>query len=287
MKRSYNILLFCFLTLLFACEKEKETDNTEETTTTPVNELENLKLVQSHTEDDFKLEFYTSTGKLEQGYNHITVAIKDLNDKLLENPQVAWKTEMTMMSKKHGSPFSSLTQKEGSSTLLEGFIVFQMASNDSEYWEIEWTVTQNQHEHVFKTKVDILSQISIRTQVFTGTDGTKYVLSLASSPFSNVGANSIKAYLHKMETMYSFPIVNNYTIEIDPRMPAMGNHSSPNNVALTQVNGSNEYTGTVNFTMTGYWKINLLLKNNNAETIKGETITETTESSSIYFDTEF
>ena len=32
----------------------------------------------------------------------------------------------------------------------------------------------------------------------------------------------------------TFPVVDGYTVKIDPRMPSMGNHSSPNNVHATQ-----------------------------------------------------
>jgi hypothetical protein len=84
----------------------------------------------------------------------------------------------------------------------------------------------------------------------------------------------------------SFPVVDDYTIKIDPRMPSMGNHTSPNNVDLTQ--GSDDlYHGKLSLTMTGYWKINLQLMNSQDEVLKGETITEETPASSIYLEIEF
>ena len=39
--------------------------------------------------------------------------------------------------------------------------------------------------------------------------------------------------------------------------------------------------------MTGYWKINLQLANAEGEILKGETITEENEASSIFFEIEF
>ena len=38
----------------------------------------------------------------------------------------------------------------------------------------------------------------------------------------------------KMQSMMVFPVVDNFKVKIDPRMPSMGNHGSPNNVDLTQ-----------------------------------------------------
>ena len=50
-----------------------------------------------------------------------------------------------------------------------------------------------------------------------------------------------------------------FTVDIDPRMPDMGNHTSPNNTSLTkQADGS--YAGTINLTMTGLWRIHLTVK---------------------------
>lgn len=84
-----------------------------------------------------------------------------------------------------------------------------------------------------------------------------------------------------------FPLVQNYRIEVDPRMPGMGNHTSPNNVDLGYDATTGIYKGKLNFTMTGYWKINLKLENQNGELLKGEDITTEIESSSLYFEIEF
>ena len=57
--------------------------------------------------------------------------------------------------------------------------------------------------------------------------------------------------------MMTFPAEDNFSITMTPEMPSMG-HGSPNNVnpVLTK-NG--HYKGKVNFTMTGDWRINLVL----------------------------
>jgi hypothetical protein len=59
--------------------------------------------------------------------------------------------------------------------------------------------------------------------------------------------------------MMSFPAIENYSIEFEPEMPTMG-HGSPNNVNPTYT-ANGLYDGTVNFTMTGYWRINVTVKN--------------------------
>ena len=97
----------------------------------------------------------------------------------------------------------------------------------------------------------------------------------------------MKIGVWKMENMMSFPMVNDYTVKIDPRMPSMGNHSSPNNENATQSNPGDFYEGKLSLTMTGYWKINLQLAKADGTILKGEEITSTVESSSIFFEIEF
>src|SRR5699024_11274890 len=58
-----------------------------------------------------------------------------------------------------------------------------------------------------------------------------------------VKINDMEAILYKMEDMMTFSIVENFTIPIDPRMPSMGNHSSPNNEDLTYRHTSETYKG--------------------------------------------
>ena len=57
-------------------------------------------------------------------------------------------------------------------------------------------------------------------------------------------------------------------MEIDPRMPDMGNHTSPDNTPLVkQQDGS--YQGTINLTMTGLWRIHLTVKDAKGNVVAG------------------
>jgi hypothetical protein len=48
------------------------------------------------------------------------------------------------------------------------------------------------------------------------------------------------------------------SIAITPEMPSMG-HGSPNNVDPVYT-ADGRYEGKVNFTMTGYWKVNMVIR---------------------------
>ncbi|MDO1499175.1 hypothetical protein Q2T40_02430 [Winogradskyella maritima] len=65
-----------------------------------------------------------------------------------------------------------------------------------------------------------------RVQSFIGADDKRYIVAMI--PFEpEVKVNAFSAMVFQMENMMNFPIVEGYTLGIDPRMPSMGNHSSP------------------------------------------------------------
>ena len=98
-----------------------------------------------------------------------------------------------------------------------------------------------------------------------------YYLSLVNPTDWQTGKNAITAYVSKKNAPATTPYglaAEQFTIEIDPRMPDMGNHTSPDNVALTrQADGS--YQGTVNLTMTGRWRIHLAVKDAQGNVVAG------------------
>jgi hypothetical protein len=100
---------------------------------------------------------------------------------------------------------------------------------------------------------------------------TTYYLSLASVESLEVGDNVIKAYVSKQSADKKTPYAladQEFTIDIYPTMPDMGNHTSPNNEPLTLQNDGN-YQGKLNLTMTGIWDIHLHVKDTSGKTVAG------------------
>src|SRR5690606_32788003 len=122
---------------------------------------------------------------------------------------------------------------------------------------------------------------------FMGADDTRYLIAMIEPQTPKIAINKLKLSLIKMETMMSFPVVEDYKITLDPRMPGMGNHSSPNNTDLTYNLANKMYEGNLSLTMTGYWVLNLKLLNTLDEVLKGENVTEEHPKSSLYLELEF
>ena len=235
------------------------------------------------------MQIYSEKQNLEVGYNEISIRIKDMaSDKYVANAAPSWMPMMHMETMEHSAPHSMLTNTE-ESTVYKGHVVFQMASNDTEYWEmiLNYSLNGQQKEETLRVSVSQPADGLTKTQVFMGTDDTRYILAYVNPKEPKVAVNDLQAVLYKMESMMSFPMVENYKITVDPRMPGMGNHSSPNNEDLTYTTATKMYDGKLSLTMTGYWKINLKLMNSSGETLKGEDVTEANPESSLYFELEF
>ena len=279
----FNKILKYFLaviavSLFISCSKDKD----------PIvsNELEGLQLVTTISNETHKIELYNTNGKFQTGYNKIYFQIKNADGSLVNNASVAWAPLMHMMSMSHSCPFSSITKKENAQSTYTGYVVFQMAGNDAEYWELALNYTINGKEFTAKDKIIVTAAPKRVVESFRGSDNKNYILALAEPSNPRVAVNDMKAVLYRMESMTNFVAADNYKIKIDPRMPSMGNHSSPNNVDLTQ--GQDKmYQGKLSLTMTGYWKINLQVEDSSQNIVKGEAVTETNEGSSIYFELEF
>ncbi|MFA7446315.1 MAG: hypothetical protein WCY89_10240 [Flavobacteriaceae bacterium] len=255
-------------------------------TSTPVNETDGLTLVKTIQNDTHTLNLFTQNGELTEGYNEIFIQIKDAQDNFLTDASLSWSPLMYMHNMQHSCPFSEIAKVQGKQTLYKGYIVFQMAGNSSEYWKLTFDYTLNGTAYQASGEIDVFQSDKRRVNSFMGSDNERYIIALVEPNDPQVAINDMVVGIFRMENMMNFPVVDDYTLKIDPRMPGMGNHGSPNNIDLAQ-STDGFYHGKLSLTMTGYWKVNLMLENQNGETLKGEPITDTNESSSLFFEIEF
>ncbi|GAB3428760.1 hypothetical protein [Niabella aquatica] len=269
------------LAVTFAsCTKENiPEDNNDETA--------GLTLAATITNATHTIGLYTESGTFQQGYNKVFFQIKNNDGGLVNNATVSWKPVMHMMNMQHACPYSPVTKVAGKHSLYEGFIVFQMAGNDTEYWELGIDYTIGGNSYSAGSKINVTAPAKRNIVSFKGNDNVNYIIALIAPANPKVAVNDIQAMVFKMQDMMTFQTVDGYTIKIDPRMPGMGNHSSPNNTDLKQSGSDKIYHGKLSLTMTGYWKINLQLENQSGTILKGEPVTTANESSSIYFEIEF
>ena len=253
-----------------------------------VNELEGLVKVKEFSNDTHTIELYTVTGTTQLGYNDLKFRIKNKSSNQYEkNASVNWSPVMHMTSMSHSGPKSSITKVTPDGTLYTGYLVFQMPQNATEYWDLKFDYSINGTAYTATTVVDVPDSAKRRVNSFLGSDNTKYIVAYIEPRTPKVAVNDMTLGVWKMQDMMTFPVVDGYTVKIDPRMPGMGNHGSPNNVNATQTSAGKLYDGKLSLTMTGYWKINLQLANAAGTVLKGEEVTDQNPASSLFFEIEF
>lgn len=278
MNRLFNILLsgiFSLLTLL-SCRNEEAMPD--------IDPLIQWKKVTETSNEQYTIEIYSHDGTLQQGYNDMAFRVKNNATQQFEKlSKFQWQPIMNMKHHKHSCPAVPIPYSE---TVQLGYAVFQMHSNDAEGWQINFEYTIGNKTYQQTANIEVKKSAKRRVNVFTDEDGMRYILAYISPRKPIEGLNAITVGLWKMEDMHTFTAVKDYTIKIDPRMPSMGNHSSPHNQDAVQGIISGIYNGTLSLTMSGYWKINLQVLDAEGNVVKGEAITDDNPESSIFFEVE-
>ena len=254
-----------------------------------LKDLVEIPELATEVEGKYKVQVYTKTGTLHVGYNDIYfVSTKKESGNYIKYLDVSGLTPLMYMSKMnmyHSSPVS-----EGSKlvnydypAVKRSWISFLMATSEAGSWTLSYGVdileSKGAVEDRSITVNDLPDGQSWLKSFKAGND--TYYLSLVTPSDWKTGANTIQAYISKKNAPATLPYglaQETFTIDIDPRMPDMGNHTSPNNTPLLrQEDGS--YKGSVNLTMTGLWRIHLTVKDSQGNTVAGGE-----DLSSLYWD---
>ena len=258
--------------------------------------LQTLKIIPELStviDDKYNVFAYSKTGSLHIGYNDIYfVATKKKNGNYIKNFEIPVLKPIMLMVKmnmKHSTPVSAGVSSFNNDYLAvkHGWISFLMITSDAGSWTLSYDYSvlgSDGTSSEADITVDALPDGQAWLKSFKSGDDTYYV-SLVNPLDWQTGKNTITAYVSKKSTPATTPYgltSEQFVIEIDPRMPDMGNHTSPDNEALSQ-QGDGSYQGTVNLTMTGRWRIHFTVKDNKGNVVAGgDDLDE--GYSSLYFD---
>jgi hypothetical protein len=281
MKLKYILAILFFAILATSCS----TNNDDEKI---VNEIEGLIKIQDLTNSTHTIELFNTTGAFKTGYNTISFRVKDkTSNNYIENASATWSPMMQMPTMQHSCPKSTIAKASGKETVYEGFIIYQMANLDGSGWSLTVNYSINGIDYSVTDAITVIQSAKQNVTSFTGSDNNRYIIAVVEPKTPKIAINNMIVGLYKMETTMMFPSVENYKITLDPRMPGMGNHSSPNNTTLTFNAEDDMYHGNLSLTMTGYWVLNLKLLNVQNEVLKGEDVTTENTQSSLYLELEF
>lgn len=285
-----NFLWILAVVFFMACDKDRENEPLD------IDETKDLHFIQAFTNGNHTIELFGTSRELTVGYNKLMIRMTDGQGHYIREADINWLPMMTMymhdMTHQHSCPYSEIVKAKETETLYEGYIVFVMAGDahgDSDFWELSFDYNADGQDYEMKDKVEVRSSETEYHKVYTsgmGEGDRNYLLALIEPTNPEIGTNDILIGLYTSEDDGSFPIVDDFTIKTDPRMPGMGNHGAPGSEDLKQ-RPDGLYQGKVGFSMSGYWKINLILEDETGKVVKGEPVTEENEESSLNFKLEF
>lgn len=299
MKIAKGLFLILFVVALTACNSNDDgvqagieipgitiTDDADccsaEEALNTYNFLKTVKLIpELSTEIDgkYNVYVYTKTGSFHTGYNEIYfVSTKKETGNYIKELTVTGHTPLMFMSKMnmyHSTPVSEKSRIVNYDYLAvkRVWVSFLMETSDAGSWTYSYEVNVLGKSGGVEKKditVNALPEGQVWLKSFKVGDDT-FFLSLVNPTDWKTGANNIKAYVSKKSNPITTPYAlaaETFTVDIDPRMPDMGNHTSPNNTSLVkQEDGS--YQGTINLTMTGLWRIHLKVKDSEGNIVAG------------------
>jgi hypothetical protein len=193
------------------------------------------------------------------GYNYILVQVKDnATGEILDNPNMMFMPVMEMNSgMMHACPLEQPTYNT-SLQVMEGTITFVMPSMGQGKWNLGLKLKNTAGtEEDINIDVDVMQKAESQLFSFVSANNPNQsvFVALVNPRMPQIGINDFEVVVYERQSMMSWPALEMLNIEIDPEMPTMG-HGSPNNVNPIDM-GEGHYLGKVNFTMSGYWKVNM------------------------------
>ncbi|MFT4204119.1 MAG: FixH family protein [Chitinophagaceae bacterium] len=273
--------MLCGIVLSVSCSKNDSTTSTVQT-------LSNLTTFNESSipNSPYIITTYIETDSLIVGYNPIFFTIKDTtSNTFVNNASIVLAPLMTNptniengVAHRHSGPTEQAVFSDSMQAYMGAFI--PLHGSTSEYtsagykgWRMRMAITVNSEQYD-SVKYDFSTKSTKPgTKFFTsvaGNDGQTYYIALVSPQQASQtnGLQSLEiAFYKSLDHNITFQTVSDFTIgNFYPYMPDMG-HSSTSNVIPTSI-GNGHYTGTVNFTMGGYWTLNFTkIQENNVQII--------------------
>lgn len=249
-----TVVIIVALTTFMSCSTDDDVD--------PTSGLENLKLLSEDqiTGTDLTLKIYQYTQDLSVGYNKFEILINKAGfEDAFTNAEITFKPMMDMGTMMHACPTENPVVGANIQNVFAGAVVFVMPSSEMGSWSLGVKVKDKESDEEGEVMIPVIIKMpdEARMKSFSLGDD-KFFVSMVE-PFSpQVGINDFEVTVHKKQSMMDWPPVAGFNVTIEPEMPDMG-HGSPNNVDPVH-STIGHYNGKVNFTMDGYWKINMVLE---------------------------
>lgn len=262
-----SFALFAILTLTFSgCKKD------DPEPVTPNNPLKDLVLIgETYAVGAGAIVTLYAEADPFVGFNTIYAHLKDsASGNTITDAHITFMPMMDMGMMMHSCPVEQPIYDlvDNSTETFNGAVVFIMPSTAGS-WTIQVHVNNHSNGQMGMATIPVSVVAPDEAKLFSFVseyDSSKMFVTLIEPTQPSVGLNNFEIGVYKKASMMDFPGVTNLSVEMEPEMPSMGHGSSNNTNPESTENG--RYLGEVNFTMTGYWKVNLDFFTATNDTIK-------------------
>ena len=225
----------------------------------------------------YTIRVYSKYSTLRVGYNELLFAVEKTETgqhvKDISFGDLAPLMTMGAMGMKHSTPTARHFEQIDKLPVYRVWFAPLMASDENSYWELSFNYTvKGSQGKADKVRLNVVPLPAGQTWIKSFKhDGRTYYLSLVNAESFQTGVNTIQAYISRNSednTLPYYEAPDEYTIEIVPTMPDMGDHSSPGNTPLVR-QSSGIYEGKLNLSMTGLWNIYLVVKDKDGNIVAG------------------
>ena len=268
MKRAYLFFLSSILLLGLAnCNKEETKDPDPEPTPPEL-----LLIGEEYAIGAGLKVYYYAYENLFVGYNKIYFEVKDSisGETVNSDLDITILPIMDMGMMTHSCPTEAIVHNSETKKYV-GAVVYVMPSTAGT-WTLTTTVIDNSSGlngvAVYNLEVVEPEEAKLVSFISDIDPSATYFISLIQPSNPKVGENDFEILINRKASMMSWPYEPYLTVTIEPEMPAM-NHGSPNNVNPEHISNGH-YKGVANFTMTGWWRINMTTKDGEGSLINNE-----------------
>ena len=264
MKNNYLLFILISAFAAISCSKTEEP--------IPVDPFQDMTKISSSSTgfDGYKMDVYMNEDPF-VGFNNVYVSVYDsVSGEYPTDWTISFAPIMTMMmngtTMKHSCPIEQ-PMYDLELKAYAGAAVFIMPTTDMGFWTftINYENAMGGGSLSFTPSVVEKSNPAMVSFISEFDSTTKFFVALIEPSKPDVGINDFEIGIYTKETMMSFPASNDLTVHIVPEMPSM-DHGSPENVDPISI-GNGRYKGSVNFTMTGLWRVHMTIDDQNLNTV--------------------
>jgi len=247
------------ITFLFASLLLIQCDSTESTPEPDINLLATAEV------NGYTVELFSSDALI-TGANSLYWLIKQDGSTVdLQSFEITPMMDMGMMQ--HSTPYSQPVQSQEFPSYYINDAAFIMASGEMGTWAIEFTfLTKNNVE--VSGEIDIEVNSSWHLTSVKNTNDEMYFICWAGPKKPVNGSNDVAFMVYKRESMMSFPMVTDATLEIYPYMDMGSGQGHSTTFENPAVNSEGKYMANITYSMSGTWTTTVEVS------VNGETLPE-------------